>query len=322
VKKRASDGAARAAVASLLLFATLPTPRPGAAPPRPRILGVSHITLYVHDMESARNFYAHVLGYGEPLDLEQADFGSPSTFIRISDRQFLELVPEREAGSDRLAKIAVETDNAEAMRSYLNARRIAVPERLTRDRLGNSTVTVIDPDGHVVEFVQYLRRAWTARDHVTFSAANALSADMRHIGILVGGLEPAIAFYRDVLGFKEIWRGSRDEKELNWVNMQVPDGNDYIEFMLYRDLPEPSKRGSQHHICLFVPDIERALSVLRVRAAAAGYTRAMEIRTGTNRKRQLNLYDPDGTRTELMEPTTVDGKPAPSSTAPPPRDEN
>ena len=104
--------------------------------------------------------------------------------------------------------------------------------------------------------------------------------------------------------------------------MQVPDGNDYIEFMLYRDLPEPSKRGSQHHVCLFVPDIEKAASVLRGRAAAAGYTRAMEIRTGTNRKRQLNLYDPDGTRTELMEPATVDGKPAPSSTAPPPRDEN
>jgi lactoylglutathione lyase len=45
----------------------------------------------------------------------------------------------------------------------------------------------------------------------------------------------------------------------------------------------------------------------------------LEIRTGTNRKRQLNLYDPDGTRLELMEPHTVDGKPAPPSTAAPPR---
>jgi len=40
---------------------------------------------------------------------------------------------------------------------------------------------------------------------------------------------------------------------------------------------------------------------------------------GTNRKRQLNLFDPDGTRVELMEPGTVDGQPVPSSTAPPPR---
>jgi lactoylglutathione lyase len=45
----------------------------------------------------------------------------------------------------------------------------------------------------------------------------------------------------------------------------------------------------------------------------------MEMRTGINRKRQLNLFDPDGTRSELMEPATIDGTPTPSSTAPPPR---
>jgi len=37
-----------------------------------------------------------------------------------------------------------------------------------------------------------------------------------------------------------------------------------------------------------------------------------------NRKRQVNLFDPDGTRVELMEPVTIDGKPTPPSTAPPP----
>src|SRR2546422_7449577 len=43
----------------------------------------------------------------------------------------------------------------------------------------------------------------------------------------------------------------------------------------------------------------KSLATLRERASSTGYTRAMEIRTGTNRKRQLNLYDPDGTRVEL-----------------------
>jgi hypothetical protein len=70
---------------------------------------------------------------------------------------------------------------------------------------------------------------------------------------------------------------------------------------------------------LFVPDIAKAAKVLQERAGAAGYSQAMEIRTGINRKRQLNLFDPDGTRTELMEPDTIDGKPAPSSSAPPPK---
>jgi len=61
------------------------------------------------------------------------------------------------------------------------------------------------------------------------------------------------------------------------------------------------------------------VAILEARRAKAGYERPMDIRTGVNRKRQCNLYDPDGTRVELMEPNTVDGKPAPSSTLPPPK---
>jgi lactoylglutathione lyase len=146
-----------------------------------------------------------------------------------------------------------------------------------------------------------------------------ISARMTHYGILVGKLDDSLRFYQDVLGFRETWRGGRDEKQLSWVNLQLPDGDDYIELMLYAELPAPDKRGTPHHVCLEVPDMDKALAALEARKEKAGYTRPMEIRTGINRRRQLNLYDPDGTRVELMEPRTVDGKPVPSSTAPPPR---
>jgi lactoylglutathione lyase len=299
---------------SLLVAALAAFSAADKAPERPRVIGIASVAFSTHDLDASRTFYKNLLGYQEP---------APGA-VHINNRQSLLLVPEPEAGSDRLVKIVFETDNAEGLRVYLKSRGITVPEKAARAPRGNVTFTVTDPDGHTVEFIQYglmpdgpdRKPTWKKRPNAN---PKVISSDLRHAGILVGALEPAMAFYRDILGFKETWRGSRDEKELNWVNMQVPDGDDYIEFMLYRDLPEPSKRGSQHHICLFVPDIEKAASILRGRAAAAGYTRAMEVRTGTNRKRQLNLYDPDGTRTELMEPTTVDGKPAPSSTAPPPR---
>ena len=58
---------------------------------------------------------------------------------------------------------------------------------------------------------------------------------------------------------------------------------------------------------------------MKSRAARVSYTRDIAIQVGVNRKRQVNLFDPDGTRIELMEPNTIDGTPAPSSTAPPPR---
>jgi hypothetical protein len=33
-------------------------------------------------------------------------------------------------------------------------------------------------------------------------------------------------FYGDVLGGTETWRGSRDSKQLSWVNVKFPDTED------------------------------------------------------------------------------------------------
>jgi catechol 2,3-dioxygenase-like lactoylglutathione lyase family enzyme len=232
------------------------------------------------------SFYAHDLAASRRFYTTFLGFPeSPELDFAVNDRQSIVLVPERAPG-DRLVNIGFYVD---------------------RDAFA-----VRDPDGHDLTFGP--RPAGGAR----IAGKNAISDDLRHAGVLVGALGPALDFYGR-LGFKETWRGSRDGKELDWVNVQVPGGNDYIEFMLYRDLPPADRRGTQHHICLFVPNVDRALATLESRAAAAGYSRAMEIRVGINRKRQLNLFDPDGTRIELMEPTTIDGRPAPSSTAPPPR---
>ena len=286
---------------------------------RPRILGVAHVALFVADVDKARAFYKDFLGYGEPFDLKKPDGALALTFIKINDRQYLELFPQTAAGTDRLNHVSVETGDIEALRAYLASKGVKTPDKLSRNRTGNISFSVKDPDGHALEFVQYLPGSATAREQGKFLGPERISNRMAHFGILVGALEPSLKFYRDVLGFEETWRGGRDQKQLNWVNMKVPDGDDYIELMLYSELPEPTRRGSAHHICLYVPDMDKALATLEARRARAGYSQPMQIRTGTNRKRQLNLFDPDGTRAELMEPHTVDGKPAPSSSAPPPR---
>jgi len=269
-------------------------------------------------MEKARAFYKDFLGLGEPFSLNKPDGDLSMTFIKVNDRQYIELFPEVEAGSDRLNHISVETDNAEAMRVYLASKGIKVPDKVGVGRIKNLNFSVKDPDGHGVEFVQYTPDGWSMREKGKYMPER-VSTRMMHVGILVGALEPAMKFYRDILGFQEFWRGSRDGQVLNWVNMRVPDGDTYVEFMLYDKLPAPTARGSAHHICLEVPDIAKSKAWLEARPVAKNYSRPMEIRTGTNRKRQMNLFDPDGTRSEVMEPVTVDGKPTPSATAPPPQ---
>jgi lactoylglutathione lyase len=285
-------------------------------PKRPAITGLSHIALYVHDLEKTRAFYKDFLGFAEPYSLTNKDGSLHLTWIKINDRQTIEIFPEKEAGSDRLYHVALETDDAAGMRDYLAARGVKVPDKVGKGRIGNLNYFIKDPDGHIVEIVQYTPDSWTIQNAGKFLPDTRISTNMPHMGILVGDVDAAKIFYEGILGFHEIWRGSKGGKELNWIHEQIPDGKGFLEFMLYDQLPAADKRGRYHHFCLEVPDIEKAKAILESRAARVGYTKSLDIATGVNRKRQLNVYDPDGTRVELMEPGTVDGNPAPASTAP------
>jgi hypothetical protein len=65
-----------------------------------------------------------------------------------------------------------------------------------------------------------------------------------------------------------------------------------------------------------VDNIAKAVANLEARPSRKNYPLKLTIATGINRKRQCNLFDPDGTRAEIMEPGTIDGVPTPPSTAP------
>jgi len=286
---------------------------------RPEILGVAHISLFAHDYEASRAFYHEFLGFDEPYSLKKPD-GSPSmTFFKINDRQYIELSPETEAGSDRLNHYAIQTNHAEAMRAYLAAQGVKVPDRVPKGRIGNLNFMVQDPEGHKVEIVEYPADGWTMREKGKYMPDTRISQRMMHVGIIVTKLEAEMKFYTKVLGFQETWRGSSTGKVLSWMNLKVPDGDDYVEFMLFKDPPSADKRGTAHHLCLQVPDVTKSIAELNARPYRSRYGRPIESKTGINRKRQVNLFDPDGTRTELMEPQTVDGSPAPPSSAPPPK---
>jgi lactoylglutathione lyase len=289
---------------------------------RPPIAGNAHMAIYVSDLAKARVFYEDFLGYGEPYSLKTKD-GSATriAFVKINEDQYLELFAEKPR-EERLQfnHISFETSDAEALRKYLAAHGVKVPEQVGRAQIGNSNFNINDPDGHIVEITQYQQDGWTRQARGKFLPDSRISNHMTHFGVTIDRLEPAMKFYHDILGFEDIWRGPPAGKTLNWVNLRVPDGTDYLELMLYSKEPETqAELGNKNHICLVVPDIQKAVAILESRRAKTGYSKPIEIKVGQNGKRQANLFDPDMTRVELMEPTTADGKPVPSSTAPAPR---
>src|SRR5258708_4793044 len=128
--------------------------RAAAAPARPGIVGVAPIALFVHEMEKARPFYKDFLGLGEPFSRNKPEGGLAMTFIKVNDRQYIELFPEVEPGSDRLNHISVETDNVEAMRVYLASKGIKVPEKVNLGGIKNLSFTITNPHRPRSEFVQ------------------------------------------------------------------------------------------------------------------------------------------------------------------------
>ena len=83
-------------------------------------------------------------------------------------------------------------------------------------------------------------------------------------------------------------------------------------------VPSLDRVRTLQHICLEVPDVAKAGEILASRPYPAGSKPSTPMATGVNGKRQINYYDPDGTRVEVMEPGTADGKPRPPATAPAP----
>ncbi|HMF53798.1 MAG TPA: VOC family protein [Edaphobacter sp.] len=284
---------------------------------RPRITGISHVAYYVSDLPKALIFWHDLLGFDVPYSLKNADGGIQVAFVKINDREHIELVNAPPPNPpNRMSHLCFSVDNIEQMRAYLLSQGYEVPAIQGKTRTGDYAFTIKDPDGTRVEFVQTLPEGMEAKAAGKFEPSTRISEKIMHVGFIVGNTQKSLDFYGRVLGFQETWRGTPNPKELSWINMRVPDGTDYVEFMLYRGTP--TDMGGKNHTSLIVPDAARAMATLESRPAFKEYSRPVKINIGINRKRQVNLFDPDGTRVELMEPVTIDGKPAVSSTAPPP----
>ncbi len=293
----------------------------GSARPiaRPRITGISHVGYYVSDLPKALEFWHGLLGFDESYELKDPKTGAVQiAFVKINDHQHVELFTGAPtAAPSMLSHVCFSVESLAQMRAHLTAQGVAIRPGNAKTRMGDSALEITDPDGMEVEFVQSLPDGVEAKLAGKFEPAERISTKIYHAGFIVGNSQASLDFYGKVLGFTETWRGGANPAELSWINMKVPDGDDYVEFMLYRTF-DPKRLGTMNHLSLAVPDIDRAVAALKARPAFASYGKPLEVHLGVNRKRQVNLYDPDGTRVELMEPFTIDGKVTPPSSAPPP----
>jgi catechol 2,3-dioxygenase-like lactoylglutathione lyase family enzyme len=269
---------------------------------RPPIVGVAHIGLRTDNLQAAREFYGGILGYQEPFTVDKPTGGLMLTYFKVNDHQYIEVFPELNSpAQDRLSHIAFETTDIQALRTYLSEQGLKVPSKLEPQLDGNLSFEVSDPDGHTVEFVQYMPGSLHSRNFGKFLSDRRISVRMIHLGVTVKDRTAADRFYKDILGFKETWHGGMTDERTDWVDMRVPEGTDWLEYMLNVHNPSPKSLGVMHHFALGVPSVAAAHEVLQKRGASL----RERPQIGRDGKWQLNLYDPNFTRVEIMEPKPV-----------------
>jgi len=265
---------------------------------RPHISGIDHVTIYVSDLTKSKTFYSDVLGFtvGCPR------YTGPETCyqVRPTEQRFLLRQAPRETKTNPqtnwLAEVGYSTDNVAQMRTYLMAHGLH-PDPVQKAPDGAQYIRVQDPEGNNVVFVE--RRPFKV---VYGPASKQISKHLIHAGFVVKDLAAENRFYVELLGFRLYWTGGFKDDGTDWYELQVPNGPDWIEYML--NIPanaDHKELGVQNHFSFGVKDVHAAAAELRSR----GYATFDGPEVGRDGKDSLDAYDPDATRVEIMEFTPV-----------------
>ena len=264
---------------------------------RPPIVGVAHIGLHTNDMDAERDFYGHQLGFGD-FSLDKPSGGLMLTYYKVNDHQYIEIFPDlKDPTADKLSHVAFETTDARKLRDYLASKEVKVPAEVKPGLDGNLSFTIKDPDGHTVEFVQYVPGSLHSKNFGKLMPDTRVSQRIIHVGFTVADRAASDRLFHDILGFELMWYGGMTDNEIKWVDMRVPDGTDWLEYMLNVQNPSPKTLGVMNHLALGVDAIQPAYQTVLGRGAKP----PEPPKIGRDGKWQLNLYDHNATRAELME---------------------
>src|SRR5215467_12060031 len=269
-------------------------------PQRPHILGIAYARIMVSDVNKARDFYTLALNAVPPPDdpkvpcdwCERASTPLPLKKNHLGPIELGAL--QATDPTNLLGEVAFETSDVQKLREFLLKNHL--PAGKFTKCAEDQCFTIHDPENHVLVFLQ-------RSDAPAVKVPGAYSpipfrSPIIHAGFIVRDRAATEHFYKDILGFRPYWHGGMKDNQTDWVSLQVPDGTDWLEFMVNVS-PDADQRvrGIMNHIAIGVADIHATQKKL----LDAGVKLTEEPKIGRDGKWQLNVYDPDLTRVEFME---------------------
>jgi lactoylglutathione lyase len=275
------------------------------------LMGLAHVGIRVSDLERARAFYSGVLGFENAFTTTKEDGSVFVAYFKVNDHQFIEIFPGlRSEDTIPMTHIAMWTEDLEKTRQIMLSRGLAPTEIHKGPRDHNLSFSLRQLPGQnlvFLEFVQYMPDSLHMLRKGKSLGARRLSTHLEHAGIITTSLDAALKFYVEQLGFKETWRRvDGDTKRVALIHLRMPGpSGDYVELSNQPGNTNltRTRAGSAAHCSLEVLDIKPAYQATLDRGETKD---RKEPRFGLDLRWQFNLFDPDGTRVELMQPRAKD----------------
>jgi catechol 2,3-dioxygenase-like lactoylglutathione lyase family enzyme len=277
-------------LACTVLAAPLASPGQDIAAPNvrldvPPIFGFAHIAIRVADIGASKAFYEK-LGYQQAFDANK-DGVVTQSFIKVNDRQFIELYPKTAADpAIGFLHLCFDGEDLAALYSYDVAQGLT-PTQVRTAGAGNLLFTLRGPENQNIEYTQYMPGSKHSGDHGQHLGANRVADNFFAVALGMKDVQAASAFYTQKLGFKAI--GGERRGSVLFLNPYLflitgsrsatdASGGPGSQQIVIEPLTGPASK-----IFLYVPDLGKTSADLKQRGVA--------FKPGAN---AVTVTDPDG----------------------------
>lgn len=269
------------------------------------IVGLAQVTLKVSDLGKSRAYYSGVLGFPEAFDLKDASGKITSAYFKVNDEQYIELVPGLKPDDlVRQVRLVIQTSDIEKLHGLYEQRGVN-PGPITKGPDGNPVFRAVAPNGFPVDFLQYAADSKQGQLKGKLLSADRISTHLLHAGTMVKD-DPSKDFLQNKLGFGRRLPGDRGEyielpasdRNLETKNPPLDPNNPATLAQYTREVS-----GAVYHFSLEIGDMHAARELLKKRGGFDDVR--LRVAVGNNRHWLLHLFDPDGTRAELMSTDTL-----------------
>ena len=138
----------------LTIVALLPSVALTQPPPSPPLVGIAHAAISIADLNASRAFYRK-LGFEEAFAFDKNGVTTQS-FIKINDRQFIELYPHvQPTDTVGFLHVCFESADIAALNKFYVDRGLK-PNPVRKAAAGNLLFTMQGPEHQNIEYTQYM----------------------------------------------------------------------------------------------------------------------------------------------------------------------